>query len=183
MHLYSHIFHSIYFNGTKRHDETEKNRYSVGAQHFVLLCVFLPFLKSASISMERRRKKSTPNRIVISSNGRLYVQRGESESYKTQWSVIKLFIFIFSFSFLLFSFFFVGRLSFYFIHFSFFFPQKKHIWCVCKCDLTRLYCDAFVSFFPFFWKHSNSTKHQRSIYVDVWFATKRQRSLRCMLSL
>lgn len=149
MHLYSHIFHSIYFNGTKRHDETEKNRYSVGAQHFVLLCVFLPFLKSASISMERRRKKSTPNRIVISSNGRLYVQRGESESYKTQWSVIKLFIFIFSFSFLLFSFFLLVACRSTSFTFPSFFHKKNHIWCVCKCDLTRLYCDAFVSFFLF----------------------------------
>lgn len=182
MHLYSHIFHSIYFNGTKRHDETEKNRYSVGAQHFVLLCVFLPFLKSASISMERRRKKSTPNRIVISSNGRLYVQRGESESYKTQWSVIKLFIFIFSFSFLLFSFFCWSLVVLLHSLFLLFSTKKAHLMRVqVWFDSSILWCVCVL--FSFFWKHSNSTKHQRSIYVDVWFATKRQRSLRCMLSL
>lgn len=126
------------------------------------LC-FCPFFKSATFSTKQRREresekkthtenrtKKAHNRIVISSNGR--IQRGESESYKTQWSVIKLFIFILvslfthiHWSLLVFSGSFSSS-SFYFNHFPFLFFFFRNIWCVCKCDSIRLYCDAFVLF-------------------------------------
>lgn len=73
IHLYSHIFHSIYFDGTKRHDEQKKREAKsipFLSTFFTVAQCFSPFLKSASFARQNESgKKSTQNinRIVIPS--------------------------------------------------------------------------------------------------------------------
>lgn len=148
MHLSSHIFHSIYFNGTKWHDEQKS------IPIFVRF-VFVLFLKSASFLVEKKK------RMNCNTIKRNYGKGARTNHIRDSMICHKIVHFHFGFS----SFFssFVGAFLFFYSVFS-----SLNIWCEC----VRLYCDVIVLFFV---KRNIQIQLNTGLNLYVWFATPKRR--------